>query len=100
MYYLISYDISSNPKRVRLAKCLRRAACKRLQKSVFLSPNLTPVRMERLYRILYRLVHSNLDMTDSLLCIPINEGQIEQCLQTGSGLELRELVKIPTVMFF
>ncbi len=69
--YLISYDISSDRLRNKVAKTLERHGCKRIQKSVFFAPAYAPTELKRLRADLSKLMTPVADSDDSILCVPV-----------------------------
>lgn len=82
-HYLISYDISNDRLRNHAAKVLTRHGCKRLQKSVFLAPDFEPRELRRLREDLTRMLHTDADSSDSLLCVPITKNYLQDVLWHG-----------------
>lgn len=69
--YFISYDISDDRLRQRIANCLLTHGCKRVQKSVYLAPRFSLKELQRLRTQLQRLTHGKTEPTDSIICIPV-----------------------------
>lgn len=84
MKYLISYDITEDRLRTRLAKYLRQQGCQRLQKSVFLSPNYPPKAWKQVALGLKTLAHNKLSPTDSILCFALNQQDLEKAIILGN----------------
>jgi CRISPR-associated protein Cas2 len=76
MNYILSYDISSDKLRLRLAKCLERLGCFRIQKSVFIGSGFSVKEIDALKVNISMILSSKLKAdTDSFLCLPITESQ-------------------------
>lgn len=71
-HYILSYDISGDRLRDKVAKCLQRHGARRLQKSVFLAPRFNKARLKQLQEELKRLLQKKAQATDSLYCFPLS----------------------------
>lgn len=91
MRYLISYDISEDRLRTRLAKYLRQQGCQRLQKSVFLSPAYPSKEWKRVLQGLQILVKPTLLPTDSMVCIGVRYQDLEQAVVLGNEALLKTI---------
>lgn len=91
MRYLISYDISEDRLRTRLAKYLRQQGCQRLQKSVFLSPIYPTKEWKRVLQGLQTLVQSTLLPTDSMVCVAVHHQDLEQAVVLGNDALLKTI---------
>ena len=76
MHYVISYDIENDRLRDKTAKILEKNGCLRVQKSVFVAPQMTNKHLDRLLADLKnRYARKPLSGTDSLLLIPLPREQ-------------------------
>ncbi|MBL7793383.1 MAG: CRISPR-associated endonuclease Cas2 [Saprospiraceae bacterium] len=90
--YFLSYDISNDRLRNRLAKTLERHGCKRIQKSLFLAPNFEPRELQRLRDDCAKtLLHRQ--PGDSLLCIPATRQYLQELIWAGEEDRLRDTLK-------
>lgn len=71
-HYILTYDISEDRLRDRVAKCLQRAGAQRLQKSVFLAPRFNQARLQLLQDDLKQLLQHKAGPLDSLYCFPLS----------------------------
>ena len=72
MHYVICYDITNDRLRERVGKDLERNGCLRLQKSVFIAPDLKRPHLDRLRAALRkRLERRPMDEGDSIYFIPL-----------------------------
>ncbi len=86
--YFLSYDISSDRLRNRLAKTLEKHGCKRIQKSLFLAPNFEPRELQRLRDDCTRTLKHR-DPGVSLLCIPATRQYLSELVWAGEEDRLR-----------
>lgn len=84
MRYLISYDISEDRLRTRLAKHLRQQGCQRLQKSVFLSPTYPTREWKGVLHGIQALVQTSLAPMDSVFCVGLHHQDLEQVVVLGN----------------
>jgi CRISPR-associated endonuclease Cas2 len=77
MNYIISYDISDDRLRLKIAKHLLANGCFRLQKSVFIAPKFHPHTIKTLKQEVIAFLNcpETLD-TDSILCFQISAKQL------------------------
>lgn len=74
MHYVISYDIENDRLRDKTAKILEKNGCLRVQKSVFVAPQMTNKHLDRLLADLKsRYARKPLGDRDSLLLIPLTK---------------------------
>lgn len=79
MNYIISYDITSDKLRNRIAKKLQSLGCFRLQKSVFIGVAFNQRAYKQLKTAIVKILQSKLKKdSDSLLCLPITGTQKEE----------------------
>lgn len=71
-HYILSYDISDNKLRRRVAICLQQNGAQRVQKSVFLAPRFPQARLKKLQKELEALLKQKALPTDSLYCFPLS----------------------------
>ncbi len=91
MNYLISYDISDDRQRDRLAKLLERRGCSRVQKSVFLAPNFKPEEIILLKSAVLRLITKKTEPNNSILCIPIEKDLMTHAVWYGNKSEWKKI---------
>jgi CRISPR-associated endonuclease Cas2 len=93
-HYIISYDISVTALRTKIALLLKRHGCERLQKSVFLAPNIKTEDLMELKSELKRLVstHSGYISSDSIVCFPIKRTDVTDMAWAGDTKELRRIL--------
>lgn len=91
--YLISYDISSDRLRTKVAKALERHGCKRIQKSVFFAPGYTPDELKRLRADLSKLLAPAAEPVDSILCVPIQKQYLVEVIWEGENHSLRSALE-------
>lgn len=75
MNYFVSYDISHNRSRERVAKTLLRHGCVRVQQSVFYAQDFSPEDRERLRSDLAASLGEHL-LASSILFLPIERDQL------------------------
>lgn len=76
MNYILSYDITSDRLRDRVAKKLMTLGCFRVQKSVFIGIHFSVKEIGVLKNSLNQLFNSKLkEDSDSFLCLPLTERQ-------------------------
>lgn len=94
-HYILSYDISDNALRVLVAKSLLKHACQRLQKSVFLAPNVTATELQKLKQELENILsqHPKAEKTDSLVCFSIQKQEISEMVIWGKTEGLRKILE-------
>lgn len=83
MNYLISYDISDDRQRDRLAKLLERRGCVRVQKSVFLAANFRTEEIILLKSAALRLMSKKIDPNNSVLCLSIEKNLMTNAVWYG-----------------
>ena len=81
--YLLSYDISEDRLRTKLAKLLLRLGCERIQKSVFIAPNFKAEELQQLRYEVDKLLEGNLEPQDSLLCLNLSARTLRELLWQG-----------------
>jgi CRISPR-associated protein Cas2 len=93
-HYIISYDISVSSLRTKLAQLLQRHGCERLQKSVFLAPNISNEDLMALKMELKKLTgsHPGHNITDSIVCFPIKRTDVADMVWAGNTQELRRIL--------
>lgn len=87
--YLISYDISSDRLRNKVAKMLERHGCKRVQKSVFFAPEYTPAELRRLRADLSKIMTAATGGDDSILCVPVLKQYVYEVIWEGENKSLQ-----------
>lgn len=97
--YLISYDISSDRLRTKVAKALERHGCKRIQKSVFFAPGYKPDELKRLRADLSKLLAPAADPDDSILCVPIQKQYLVEVIWEGENRSLRGALEAHQVFY-
>lgn len=94
--YLISYDISDNRLRTKIAKILKANACRRLQKSVFLTPAFKQAEIQSLEAKLRQILTTGkATATDSILCWPASDLQLSKMLWAGDVVLFEKLLSDP-----
>lgn len=73
MNYLISYDISEDKVRLKIAQQLLKAGCRRLQKSVFIAMDFSTKEIKALKVLVVALVSLTSSDTNSIICLPISK---------------------------
>lgn len=74
MHYVICYDIGNDRLRDRVAKILEKNGCHRLQKSVFVAPDLAKKDLIRLQTGLLRLLERRpMQVTDHIHWLPLSD---------------------------
>ena len=76
LLYLVSYDVSSNPTRTKMAALLAEAGYERLQLSVFLGL-LPPWANEKLWQRLTQLLRRDANAEDRLFCLPVHKKAVK-----------------------
>jgi len=97
--YLISYDISSDRLRTKVAKILERHGCKRIQKSVFFAPRYLPDELKRLRADLSKLLTRAAEPADSILCVPIQKQYLVEVIWEGENRSLRAALEAQQVCY-
>lgn len=95
MHYVITYDIEDDRLRTKTAKILQRLGCARVQKSVFIAPDLEKKHLLQLQHALQRLLTKRLQPSDSLLIIPLREDLTTEIITIGHNNILTELEPKP-----
>ncbi|MCS7035353.1 MAG: CRISPR-associated endonuclease Cas2 [Saprospiraceae bacterium] len=95
MHYVITYDIEDDRLRTKTAKVLQRHGCARVQKSVFVAPNLEKKHLALLQNALQRLLNKRIQPTDSLLIIPLRDDLAAEIAIIGHNNVLTELEPKP-----
>jgi len=93
MNYLITYDISADTLRTKLATLLLQNACDRLQKSVFLAPSFKKSEWIAFQQALNTLLHEKLSEKDSIHLIPIQKKQLQEVVTFGNNETLVNFLK-------
>lgn len=83
--YFISYDISQDRLRDKLAKLLMQKGCKRVQKSVFFVPSYSAKELKDLKVNVAKCLKGNLDPQDSVLCIPVTQSRLPDLVWEGQS---------------
>lgn len=82
--YLISYDISNDRIRQKIADLLTQKGCVRLQKSVHLAPAYEPKEIEMLKKALQPLLLKTDVKTDSVLCFAVPDDAMNAAWWAGN----------------
>lgn len=83
MHYVICYDLENDRLREKVAKLLRRHGCNRVQKSVFVAPDLSARHRDLLLAATARLLARNpAQPQDNLLLIPLPD----ECARLSNAL--------------
>jgi CRISPR-associated endonuclease Cas2 len=85
MNFILSYDISNDRKRTRLAQLLLEQGCVRLQKSVFWGSDFSPKRLNTLRQKVQKRLEKDPDPNDSVLYVPIEQDYIGQMVWCGAA---------------
>lgn len=93
MNYLITYDISADTLRTKLATLLLQNACDRLQKSVFLAPSFKKSEWIAFQHALNALLHEKLSEEDSVHLIPIQRQELKETITFGNKKALTSFLK-------
>lgn len=94
--YLISYDITDDKLRTKIAKTLKAKACRRLQKSLFLAPAFKQAEISALERALNQILQSTRRAdSDSILCWPASNAQLINMLWAGDALFFDKIISDP-----
>lgn len=97
--YLISYDISQDKLRNKIVKILERRGCVRVQKSVFLAPRYQTAELKRLQAEMVLALKARASPDDSVLCVPLNKGTLEEGIWHGDNPDLQKaLQKLHTML--
>ena len=98
-HYLISYDISNDRLRTKLANLLLQHGCERLQRSVFLAAHMALEDLNRLKEAVYSLFLQYTDqlIRPSVLCFPLKNRRTAQLVWAGDVGELQK--KLEEVYF-
>ena len=83
MYYIISYDISSNKKRKNIFNFLRDKGFYRIQKSVFLGE----FSIENFQFFIEKLNTFISKENDSIFCIPFNKEEYKKITNLGNNID-------------
>ena len=78
MHYIICYDIENDRLRAKTAKTLDRHGCSRVQRSVFVAPELAKKQLLRLQADLQRLLAGHLAPGDSLIVVPLRDEHLPE----------------------
>jgi len=81
--YLISYDVSNDRLRQKIADMLTQKGCVRLQKSVHLAPAFELKELEQLRQSLAALLGKTDANTDSVLCIAAPDDVLDNAWWAG-----------------
>lgn len=92
--YLISYDISNDALRQKIAKYLTAQGCVRLQKSVHLAPKYEYKEIEQLKKNLHHLILKTDKHTDSIICLPVSDTDMDSAYWAGNR-EVWKKIKDP-----
>lgn len=95
MHYVITYDIEDDRLRMKTAKTLQRHGCARVQKSVFVAPDMGKKHLLQLQNALQRLLAKRMQPSDSLLIIPLREDLVAEIITIGHNNVLAELEPKP-----
>jgi CRISPR-associated endonuclease Cas2 len=94
--YLISYDITDDKLRTKIAKTLKAKACRRLQKSLFLAPAFKQAEIRALERVLNQILQSTRRTdSDSILCWPASDPQLASMLWAGDVMFFDKIISDP-----
>lgn len=101
-HYIISYDITDNHLRQKVAYDLEKYGALRLQKSVFIAPNMRNEDIKTIKSALKDRMkqHPRHLKTDSLLCFPIQKKDIKEMVWAGDEGKLREILAELLFMLF
>ncbi len=101
-HYIISYDISDNHLRQKVAYDLEKYGAIRLQKSVFIAPNMRNEDIQRIKTALKDRIqqHPRQLNSDSLICFPIQKKDIQEMVWAGDSEKLREILRELLFMLF
>ena len=99
MVFFISYDISDNRLRTRLAKLLLRLGCHRVQKSVYIAIGFSPKERGDLTAEVRRLLQGKATATDSVLYIPVEKNHLDDLLIEGDSAAWRAVFE-KIVLFY
>ncbi len=92
--YFISYDISHDGLRTKVARRLEAAGAKRLQKSVFLAPRFRAREIQDLRHRLSRLLNRReRSTTDSILCWPVHRPHLSKLVWEGEETFFQSLLE-------
>jgi CRISPR-associated protein Cas2 len=75
MNYIVSYDISEDTVRKKVANKLLEAGCRRLQKSVFMAVDFSAKDIRQLKAEVLALVGGVTVPSNSVLCLPVSKKQ-------------------------
>lgn len=95
MHYVICYDLEDDRLRGKTAKALQRHGCTRVQRSVFVAPNMDKKELARLLADLQRLLAGRHAPGDSLLVLPLRDEHVAEIRAIGENNILTELEKFP-----
>ena len=91
MNYIISYDISEDGIRKKVADELLQAGCRRLQKSVFMAVDFNIKELRRMKSTVLTLMATVTAPANSIICLPVSKKQkIEMWWQPPSSDPLPE----------
>ena len=96
MHYFITYDITEDKLRRRVALLMQQQAATRVQKSVWLLQNRTAKQINSLQHTLNKMLTRHTDLctpTDSILCIPVQSDRIDELVWVGSTEHWQEILK-------
>lgn len=88
MNYLISYDIQEDNLRLKVSKFLLKRGCERIQKSVFVSMEMSNKEFKTFEQKLGDLVKNKFQSSDSIWVVSIPRQQLEESLCLGSRTAL------------
>jgi CRISPR-associated protein Cas2 len=87
--YYISYDISQDRLRDKLAKLLQQKGCRRVQKSVFFVPGFSAKELKDLKYSVSQCIGGHLAAQDSVLCIPVTRSRLADLVWEGQSAGLQ-----------
>jgi len=95
MHYVICYDLENDRLRGKTAKALERHGCTRVQRSVFVAPNMDKKQLLRLQADLQRLLAGRHAPGDSLLVVPLRDEHVAEIRAIGDNNIFTELENFP-----
>ena len=95
MHYIICYDLEDDGLRTKTAKALARHGCARVQRSVFVAPQLDKKQLGRLQADLQRLLAGRHAPGDSLLIVPLRDEHVAEIRSIGDNNIFTELENFP-----
>jgi CRISPR-associated protein Cas2 len=97
--YFLSYDISEDALRTKIARILEQKGCRRVQKSVFFLPRFSRKELSALRAEIKEALKTGRSEQDSIICIPTKQEILKQLVWEGDAQFFETAVKEVLVTF-